>query len=99
MALIGPVRQEVLSGIAGQAAFDKVRDRLRAFLDEPLERETWEEAARAHNACRAAGIAGSAGDFLICAAALRGNLALLTTDRDFSRYARVLPLTLISLQG
>jgi predicted nucleic acid-binding protein len=98
VALIGPVRQEVFSGIQEEAAFDKVCNRLRAFPDEPLDRSTWEEAARAHNACRAAGIAGSAVDFLICAAALRGNLALLTTDRDFSRYARILPLTLLSLR-
>jgi predicted nucleic acid-binding protein len=44
--------------------------------------------------CRARGIAGSAIDFLICAAAHRHGWTILTTDRDFQNYASVLPLRL-----
>ena len=31
LAIIGPVRQEVLSGIRERAQFERLRDRLRAF--------------------------------------------------------------------
>ena len=92
--LVGPVRQELLSGIREEASFKKLRDHLRAFEDAPLEVNDYEEAARLNNQCRAQGVAGSAIDFLISATALRRNWQIFTTDRDFSRYATVLPLKL-----
>jgi uncharacterized protein len=52
--------------------------------------------ARMSNRCRARGISGSALDFLICAAAHRNKWAIFTTDRDFQRYASVLPVRLFS---
>jgi predicted nucleic acid-binding protein len=55
----------------------------------------YEEAARCSNRCRAADVAGSSVDFLICAVALRQKLTILTTDADFDRYATVLPITLV----
>jgi predicted nucleic acid-binding protein len=67
---------------------------LRAFPDEPLTTEDYEEAARANNRCRRAGVAGSAIDFLLCAAALRRRWAILTTDRDFKRYSKHLTIRL-----
>ena len=39
------------------------------------------------NTCRAAGVQGSNTDFLICAAAERRQFSILTTGRDFVRYA------------
>ncbi len=95
--LLGPVRQELLSGIREEASFKKLRDHLRAFEDAPLEVTDYEEAARLNNQCRAQGIAGSAIDFLICATALRHSWQIFTTDRDFSRYATVLPLKLYNV--
>jgi predicted nucleic acid-binding protein len=92
--LVGPVRQELLSGIREEASFKKLRNQLRAFEQVPFDVADYEEAARLNNQCRTRGIAGSAIDFLICAAALRRNWQIFTTDRDFSRYATVLPLTL-----
>jgi predicted nucleic acid-binding protein len=94
--LIGIVRQEVLSGIRDEAQFRRVRDHLRAFEDEPLARDDFEEAARASNVCRRAGVAGSAADFLLCAVAIRRKWEVLTLDDDFERYARHLPLALRS---
>ncbi len=93
-AIIGPIRQEVLSGVRTATAFERLLAALGAFDDEPLVTADFEEAAQAHNRCRQAGVAGSAVDFLICAAARRRGLAIFTTDRDFERYARVLPLRL-----
>ena len=84
----------MLSGIREEATFKKLRDQLRPFEKISLDATDYEEAARLNNQCRARGIAGSAIDFLICATALRRSWQILTTDRDFSRYATVLPLKL-----
>jgi len=92
--LVGPVRQELLSGLREETSFRKLRDQLRVFEQVPLGIADYEEAAHLHNQCRARGIAGSAIDFLICATALRRNWQIFTTDRDFPRYAGVSPLNL-----
>lgn len=92
--LIGPVRQEVLSGIREQTQFQLLRERLRAFVDPVVELEDYEEAARGSNVCRAKGIATSAPDMLLCAMAIRREWHVLTTDGDFRHYAKVLPVRL-----
>ncbi|MBI4220371.1 MAG: PIN domain-containing protein [Chloroflexi bacterium] len=92
VVLIGPIRQEILSGISDNRQFGRLRERLRAFEDAQLQVEDYEEAARCSNACRSAGVAGGAVDFLICAAALRRNLAIFTTDHDFQLYAKTLQI-------
>lgn len=95
--LLGPVRQELLSGIREEAQFRKLRDYLRAFPEQPLEAADYEEAAHMNNRCRARGVAGSAIDFLICAAAHRRGWSIFTTDHDFQNYASVLPLRLLPI--
>jgi hypothetical protein len=97
--LIGPVRQELLSGIRTEAQYQHLRQHLRAFPDPQLAVEDYEEAAQANNRCRAQGVAGSAIDFLICAIAMRRNWPVFTTDRDFLNYARVLPIGLYRPRG
>ncbi len=92
--IAGPVRQELLSGIREEEGFRKLRDYLRAFDDPQLQIEDYEEAARMNNACRARGITGSPVDFLICAVAHLRNWQVFTTDRDFGRYGKVLPVRL-----
>ena len=94
VALLGPIRQELLSGIREEAQFEKIRQYLRAFQEPLLEAADYEEAARMSNQCRARGISGSTVDFLICAAAHRRSWAIFTTDVDFQRYTTVLPLRL-----
>jgi predicted nucleic acid-binding protein len=94
--MLGPIRQELLSGIREEGQFEKIRRYLRAFQEPLLDAENYEEAARMSNRCRARGISGSAVDFLICAAAHRNKWAIFTTDRDFQRYASVLPVRLFS---
>jgi predicted nucleic acid-binding protein len=95
--LMGVVRQELLSGIRDEERFKKLRDYLRAFDDPRLETADYEEAAQMHNRCRSRGIAGSAIDFLICAAAHRREWHIFTRDQDFERYARVLGLRLYAI--
>jgi predicted nucleic acid-binding protein len=94
--MLGPIRQELLSGIREEAQFEKIRRYLGAFQEPSLEVADYEEAARMSNRCRGRGIAGSAVDFLICAAAHRRGWAIFTTDRDFQNYASVLSLVLHS---
>jgi predicted nucleic acid-binding protein len=92
--LVGPVRQELLSGVRHEASFRKLRDQLRAFEEPNLDMADYEEAARFNNQFRSRGIAGSAIDFLICAAASRRAWQIFTTDQDFTRYAAVIALNL-----
>lgn len=92
--LIGPVRQEVLSGIPSPAKFEVVRRHLAAFDDLPITTADYEEAARVLNLCRTKGVQGSHIDFLICAVAMRYSAAVFTTDRDFTNYAECIDLKL-----
>ncbi|MCI0416898.1 PIN domain-containing protein [bacterium] len=86
--IIGPIRQEILSGLRDQKQFELLRTRLRAFPDLELHEEIFERAAEIFNACRKAGIQGSNTDFLICAVAEHNDLAIFTTDQDFHRYQK-----------
>jgi predicted nucleic acid-binding protein len=95
-SIIGPIRQELLSGMVSEQQFQSLREHLRPFRDIDLQVEDYEEAAAFFNRCRAKGIQGSNTDFLICAVAARRELAILTTDDDFAHFARVLPIQLHS---
>jgi predicted nucleic acid-binding protein len=94
VVIIGPIRQELLSGIKEHRQFARLRDRLRAFPDLGLGQSDYEEAASCLNACRAKGVQGSNTDFLICSVAVRHDLSIFTTDRDFTEYQKHLPITL-----
>jgi hypothetical protein len=90
--LLGPVRQELLSGLREEAQFLRLRDFLRDFPDCALTAADHEQAAQASNRCRKAGIASTSVDMLICAVALHRGWEIFSTDRDFVQYSRVLPL-------
>jgi hypothetical protein len=92
--LIGPVRQEIISGIRVPEHFDRLRIALMAFDDEPIRTEDHENAARMFNICRSLGVQGSNTDFLICALAARLSAPVFTLDRDLDSLARFLPIRL-----
>jgi predicted nucleic acid-binding protein len=92
--MIGPVRQELLSGIPNPSKFEKIRIALRPFADEPLDMLDYEAAAKANNECRTKGVAVTAVDILLCAVAMRRDWAIFATDPDFAHYAKLLPLKL-----
>ncbi len=92
--IIGPIRQEVLSGIRDTFQFDRLETQLTAFPDLPLQSDDHVTAAKFFNLCRAKGIQGSNTDFLICAIAVRRDLSIYTTDGDFVRFAKCLPIVL-----
>ncbi len=92
--MIGPIRQEVLSGIRDQAQFEKLQEYLQSFPDFPIPATDYVNSARFYNTCRAQGVQGSNTGFLICAVAVRGGFSIFTTDNDFLLFARHLPITL-----
>lgn len=92
--LIGPVRQELLSGIKNQVQYQKLRNHFRAFPDLEVTTRDYESAADFFNLCRAKGIQGSNTDFLICAVAARYNIPIFSTDEDFTFFQSLLPITL-----
>ena len=92
--MVGPVRQEVLTGIRDPRAWERLRTTLRAFEDLPLDAEDFELAAEFSNQCRSAGIQGSPADFIICAVSHRYEAPIFTTDGDFEHYAQHLDIAL-----
>ena len=92
VVMIGPVRQELLSGIRNPAQFDRLSGHLRDFPDLVLTEADYERAAEFFNLCRSLGVQGSNTDFLICAVAANRHLAILTADQDFVLFAEHLPI-------
>ena len=92
--IIGPVRQELLSGIRNVSQYEKIRTALRAFRDAAIDTSDYEAAAKANNECRARGLSVTAVDLLICAVAARREWTIFSSDPDFERYAEVLSISL-----
>jgi predicted nucleic acid-binding protein len=92
--MLGIIRQELLSGIQNADQYEKLRRNLRAYPDEAIETTDYESAVQGSNECRSKGVAVSGVDVLICAATIRRGWPIFTTDPDFQRYARILPIQL-----
>ena len=92
--IIGPIRQEILSGYSDLKKFKKLKDKLSYFENTPIFDADYESAAELCNKCRKKGIQGSHIDFLICAVAKRLNVPIFTTDKDFSHYRRIVSVKL-----
>jgi predicted nucleic acid-binding protein len=92
--MMGPVRQELLSGIKEPAQYERLRVTLRSFPDETIGTSDYEAAAKAANDCRSKGIGFSPVDILVCAVALIRQWLIFTTDPDFKSYAKLLPIKL-----
>jgi predicted nucleic acid-binding protein len=94
VVMIGPIRQELLSGISEPSQFKKLGDKLSFFEDLPLLSEYFVRAAEFSNICRNNGIQGSTTDFLICAISTLKMLQIYTDDKDFTNYQKYLPIHL-----
>jgi predicted nucleic acid-binding protein len=92
--IIGPIRQEILSGIPSESQFEKLKGKLRAFKDVEIISKDYELAATFYNRCRQKGVQGSHIDFLLCAVASRHDMSIFTTDNDFDLYAQHLDISL-----
>lgn len=92
--MIGPIRQEILSGIRSESQFKKLRKHLESFPDLPVLTEDYVTAAKYFNRCRSEGIQGSNTDFLICAMAVRNKFSIYTTDKDFDLFSKHIDIVL-----
>lgn len=92
--MIGPIRQEVLSGIKYETQFQNLKKNLRGFSDLQLHENDYILAAQFYNLCRSNGIQGSNTDFLICAVSVNYDLRIFTTDQDFQYFSKHLPINL-----
>ncbi len=92
--ILGPIRQEVLSGYSDFSRYEKLRNKLRYFPNELIIDLDYESAAEYSNLCRKKGIQGSHTDFLICAVATRLQMKIYTNDQDFIHYSDYLPISL-----
>jgi len=94
-AIIGEIRQEILTGISDLRFFERLKIRMRDFPDESVIEEDYENAAEMSGICQKSGISGSPTDFLICAVAVNRKMRIFTLDKDFDRFAKKLPIKLL----
>lgn len=92
--MMGPIRQEILSGIRSESQFNRLKKNLSGFADLSILTEDYVRAARYFNLCRSNGIQGSNTDFLICAVSVQNELPIYTTDNDFKLFAKHIPIRL-----
>ena len=92
--LIGAVRQELLSGIKSEKQYYALKKHLGAFRDLEVETKDYELASEYFNKARKKGIQGSNTDFLICAISARYKMPILTVDKDFIHFQKIIPLEL-----
>jgi len=92
--MIGPIRQEILSGIRNDSQFNKLRKHLESFPDLPILTNDYVRAAKFFNLCRSKGIQGSNTNFLICAVAVRNKFSIFTTDKDFELFSKHIKIIL-----
>ncbi len=92
--IIGPIRQEILSGYSDPRKFKKLKDRLDAFPNLEIIDDDYVVAAEYSNECRKKGIHGGHIDFLICAVASRNKIPIFTCDNDFQQYSKIIKIEL-----
>jgi predicted nucleic acid-binding protein len=97
--LIGPIRQELLSGIRDHRMFERLRRSLGAFFHASIRSMDYDQAAALFNQCRSRGVAATSVDMLICAVSRRLKVSLFTIDSDFGRYAACFQLQLYQPAG
>ena len=94
VGLLGVIRQELLSGVRHPEQFDRLRLILNGYDYLGVTLADHDVAAEYTNRCRSAGVDAGDIDMLICAVAARAEVPVFTTDGDFGRYARHLPVRL-----
>jgi predicted nucleic acid-binding protein len=95
--IIGAIRQEVLSGYSDLNKFEILKAKLNYFENTLVLDEDYITAAMFYNQCRQKGVQGSHIDLLICAVAVRLNIQIFTSDKDFGFYQQHLPIKLYSI--
>lgn len=96
-AIIGPIRQELLSGVKEKKMFTQLRERLSCFPDVVLSEKDYEQAAEYFNLCQKKGVQGSNTDFLICSVSNRLGAPIFTVDKDFDSFQKILKIKLLEI--
>ncbi|OHD62878.1 MAG: twitching motility protein PilT [Spirochaetes bacterium RBG_13_51_14] len=99
VSIIGPIRQEMLSGISDNNKYEQLKEKLKSFEDVIIDTEHYEFAAQLYNQCRKKGIQGSHVDFLICAASIKNDLSIFTLDNDFEKYQKHINIQLHEIRN
>ena len=82
-----PVYQEILQGVRDESQFRAIQGALRSgrFVEDPLTRSLHDEAVALYRLARRRGLTvRSSVDCLIAACAIRHDLVVLHTDRDYA---------------
>jgi hypothetical protein len=95
IVMIGPVRQEILSGIKEKKKYETIRKLLKSFPSQPIDDSIYELAASFFNTCRSKGIQGSHTDFLICACSATWKVKILSKDQDYDQYSKYIPVDIL----
>ena len=98
IAIIGPIRQEILSGISDKNKFNEIKEKMSIFSDYDIQSSDYEFAAECSNECRRNGIQGSHADFLICAVAIKNDWEIFTEDNDFYEYEKYIPIKIYNIK-
>ncbi len=86
--IIGPIRQEILSGISDPKQYELLKRKLSILKDSIITTDDYELASEFFNFCRKKGVQGSHIDFIICAFAVNNNYPIFTLDKDFIQYEK-----------
>ncbi len=97
VALVPPVRTELLGGTRSPAEWERLRTRLGGLPMIPVLDEDWEQVAAWAFQLRRRGLTVPTVDLLIAAPAHRAKAILLHADADFDRAAPELGLKVESL--
>lgn len=95
--MLGPIRQEILSGIKHSEQYLILKNYLASFKDFSVVSDDYEKAAELYNICRNKGIQASNTDFLICAVAVNNNFNIFSNDKDFYLLADYIPIRLYEI--
>ena len=97
--IIGPIRQEILSGYSDLSKYRIIKEKLSYFANTAILDSDYELAAEFSNKCRKKGVQGSHIDFLICAVANRIDIPIFTNDKDFEHYHNVIFIKLYRIES
>ena len=99
VVVVGPILQELLSGLKDPATFASLEVEMERFPLLELHRRTYAAAARLTNLCHRAGFQPGAVDALIAAACVEHGCPLLTADAHFLEIARHCELVVLPPLG
>ncbi len=94
VVMLGLVRQELLSGVREEEAFERLDRLLEPFEDFTVTTADHRTAARLSNLARSKGVTVSTIDALIAAISVNNRLPVFTTDKDFQHLTAVAEIPL-----